>query len=167
MAAATFGHSFSRRENLRLVFELSCLVDSPSFLACLNSHTGVRSARWRGWLVDEPSLHQVGFDWTGFQWIDFSDGEQSAIAFMRKATDPANFVICVCNFTPVPRHGYRIGVPAPSWYRELLNSDAAIYGGSNVGNWGGVQAEPTPWHGLPYSLPLTLPPLAVLFLKPS
>jgi 1,4-alpha-glucan branching enzyme len=76
-------------------------------------------------------------------------------------------VVCVCNFTPVPRHGYRIGVPAPGWYRELLNSDAAIYGGSNVGNWGGVQAEPTPWHGLPYSLSLTLPPLAVLFLKPS
>src|SRR2546428_13612 len=116
---------------------------------------------------NEPSLHQADFDWTGFQWIDYNDGEQSAIAFMRKARDQANFVVCVCNFTPVPRHGYRIGVPAPGWYRELLNSDAAFYGGSNVGNWGGVQAEATPWHGLPYSLSLTLPPLAVLFLKPS
>ena len=116
---------------------------------------------------NEPALHQADFDWTGFQWIDYNDGEQSAIAFMRKARDQANFVVCVCNFTPVPRHGYRIGVPAPGWYRELLNSDAAFYGGSNVGNWGGVQAEPTPWHGLPYSLSLTLPPLAVLFLKPS
>jgi 1,4-alpha-glucan branching enzyme len=115
---------------------------------------------------NEPALHQADFDWTGFQWIDYSDGEQSAIAFMRKARDPANLVVCVCNFTPVPRHGYRIGVPAPGWYRELLNSDAAFYGGSNVGNWGGVQAEPIPWHGLPYSLSLTLPPLAVLFLKP-
>ena len=116
---------------------------------------------------NEPALHQADFDWTGFQWIDYNDGEQSAIAFMRKARDQANFVVCVCNFTPVPRHGYRIGVPAPGWYRELLNSDAAFYGGSNVGNWGGVQAEATPWHGLPYSLSLTLPPLAVLFLKPS
>jgi len=116
---------------------------------------------------NEPSLHQADFDWTGFQWIDYSDGEQSAIAFMRKARDPANLVVCVCNFTPVPRHGYRIGVPAPGWYRELLNSDAAIYGGSNVGNGGGGQAEPIPWHGLPYSLSLTLPPLAVLFFKPS
>ncbi|MGH7253749.1 MAG: alpha amylase C-terminal domain-containing protein, partial [Nitrospiraceae bacterium] len=99
--------------------------------------------------------------------IDYSDGGQSAIAFIRKARDTADLVVCVCNFTPVPRHGYRIGVPAPGWYRELLNSDAAIYGGSNVGNEGGVQAEPIPWHGLPYSLSLTLPPLAVLFLKPS
>ena len=116
---------------------------------------------------NEPSLHQADFDWTGFQWIDYSDGGQSAIAFIRKARDTADVVVCVCNFTPVPRHGYRIGVPAPGWYRELLNSDAAIYGGSNVGNGGGVQAEPIPWHGLPYSLSLTLPPLAVLFLKPS
>ena len=116
---------------------------------------------------NEPALHQADFDWTGFQWIDYSDGDQSVIAFIRKARDPAELVVCVCNFTPVPRHGYRIGVPAPGWYRELLNSDAAIYGGSNVGNWGGAQADPTPWHGLPYSVSLTLPPLAVLFLKPS
>ncbi|MGH7255929.1 MAG: alpha amylase C-terminal domain-containing protein, partial [Nitrospirales bacterium] len=69
--------------------------------------------------------------------------------------------------TPVPRHGYRVGVPSPGWYREVLNSDAETYGGGNVGNRGGVQAEPIPCHGQLYSLSLTLPPLGVLFLKPS
>jgi 1,4-alpha-glucan branching enzyme len=115
----------------------------------------------------EQALYQVDFEWTGFQWIDFSDAEQSVIAFIRRARDPSDFVLCVGNFTPVPRHGYRIGVPAPGWYRELLNTDAAAYGGSNQGNGGGVQAEPTPSHGQPYSVSLTLPPLAVLFLKPA
>ena len=115
----------------------------------------------------EAALHQVDFDWAGFQWIDFHNAEQSVIAFVRRAKESADFVVCVCNFTPVPRRGYRIGVPAPGWYREILNSDAAAYGGSNLGNGGGVQAEPTPWQGFPYSVSLTLPPLAVLFLKPQ
>jgi 1,4-alpha-glucan branching enzyme len=115
----------------------------------------------------EPALYQVDFDWTGFQWIDISDAEQSVIAFLRRAGDPSDFVLCVGNFTPVPRHGYRIGVPALGSYRELLNTDAAAYGGSGQGNGGGVQAEPTPSHGQPYSVSLTLPPLAVLFLKPA
>jgi 1,4-alpha-glucan branching enzyme len=115
----------------------------------------------------EPALSQVDFEWTGFQWIDFSDAEQSVIAFIRRAKDPADFVLCVGNFTPVPRHGYRIGVPEPGRYRELLNTDAAAYGGSDQGNYGWVQAEPTPSHGQPYSVSLTLPPLAVLFLKPA
>jgi len=116
---------------------------------------------------NEPALHQVDFDWTGFQWIDFSDVEQSVIAFLRLAKHPDEVVVCVCNFTPVPRHGYRIGVPQPGWYRELLNSDATLYGGSNVGNAGGVQADPIPFQGQPCSVVLTLPPLGVLFLKPS
>jgi 1,4-alpha-glucan branching enzyme len=71
----------------------------------------------------------------------------------------------VCNFTPVPRFGYRIGVPEGGWYRELFNSDALIYGGSNTGNFGGVRSVESPCHGLPHSLSLTLPPLSVLFLK--
>jgi 1,4-alpha-glucan branching enzyme len=116
---------------------------------------------------NEPPLHQVDFDWTGFQWIDFSDVEHSVIAFLRRAKQPNEVVVCVCNFTPVPRHGYRIGVPQPGWYRELLNSDAACYGGSNVGNAGGVQADPIPFQGQPCSVVLTLPPLGVLFLKPT
>jgi 1,4-alpha-glucan branching enzyme len=76
-------------------------------------------------------------------------------------------VLVVCNFTPVPRHAYRVGVPWPGYYRELINSDAGEYGGSNLGNEGGAWAEPTPWQGQPHSLALTLPPLAVLVLKPS
>jgi len=114
----------------------------------------------------EPALHQVDFDWSGFQWIDFSDAEQSVIAFLRRSRD-GGVVVCACNFTPVPRQGYRIGVPCPGWYRELLNSDAAAYGGSNMGNGGGVWAEALPFHGQPFSLPLTLPPFGILLLKPE
>jgi 1,4-alpha-glucan branching enzyme len=132
-------------------------------------HLGLqRYVRDLNWLYrNEPALYEVDFDWTGFQWIDFSDAEHSVISFIRRSKDPGNLVVCVCNFTPVPRHQYRIGVPAPGWYRELLNSDAALYGGSNTGNGGGVQAEPLPCHGLPFSISLTLPPLGVLFFKPQ
>ena len=113
----------------------------------------------------EPALYQVDFDWSGFQWIDFSDADHAVIAFQRRARDSNDFLVCVCNFTPVPRSGYRVGVPAQGWYQELLNSDAGIYGGSNLGNGGGLAADAIPWHGHPYSLLLTLPPLAVVFFK--
>jgi 1,4-alpha-glucan branching enzyme len=115
----------------------------------------------------EPALHQLDSDSRGFEWMDCSDWEQSLVAFVRRAADPANLVLAACNFTPVPREGYRIGVPVPGYYRELVNTDAAVYGGSNVGNAGGVWAEPEPWHGQPASVVLTLPPLAVLILKAS
>jgi 1,4-alpha-glucan branching enzyme len=114
---------------------------------------------------EEPALHQVDFDWPGFQWINFNDTEQSVIAFLRRGRDSDDPVLCLGNFTPVPRHGYRVGVPRAGQYRELLNSDAAIYGGGNVGNSGKVAADPIPWHGQPYSVSLTLPPLGILFLK--
>jgi 1,4-alpha-glucan branching enzyme len=115
----------------------------------------------------EPALHQVDFSWAGFQWIDFSDELHSVIAFIRRAEDSSRFLVCACNFTPVPRSGYRIGVPVPGSYREVLNSDASCYGGSNVGNAGGVNSEPVESHGFMQSIVLTLPPLGVLFLKPS
>jgi 1,4-alpha-glucan branching enzyme len=86
---------------------------------------------------------------------------------VRRARDAGDFVLVVCNFTPVPRRAYRLGVQWPGYYRELINSDAGEYGGSNLGNAGGVWAEPTSWQGQPHSLTLTLPPLAVLVLKPS
>ncbi len=114
---------------------------------------------------EEPALHEIDFDWAGFQWIDFHDADNSVIAFLRQAREGRSRVVCVCNFTPVPRLDYRIGVPDAGWYRELLNSDAACYGGSNLGNAGGRLAEDAPYHGLPHSLKLTLPPLSVLFLK--
>jgi 1,4-alpha-glucan branching enzyme len=113
----------------------------------------------------EPALYEVDFDWTGFQWIDFSDADHAVVAFMRRARVSEDSIVCIGNFTPVPRVQYRIGVPALGWYRELLNSDSTVYGGSNMGNGGGRQAEDLPWHGQPHSLLVTLPPLSVLFLK--
>jgi 1,4-alpha-glucan branching enzyme len=113
----------------------------------------------------EMALHQLDADPVGFQWMDCSDAEQSVIAFARFALEPGNFVLCVCNFTPVPRHGYRVGVPRPGVYVELLNSDSALYGGSDVGNAGRVRSEAVPWHGQPHSVVLTLPPLGALLLR--
>jgi 1,4-alpha-glucan branching enzyme len=115
----------------------------------------------------QPALHQVDFAPRGFQWIDCNDWEHSTVAFLRRGADPYDCAIFVCNFTPVPRDAYRIGVPGGGFYREVINSDAAIYGGSNVGNAGGVLAEPTPWHGFAHSLALRLPPLAALVLVPE
>jgi 1,4-alpha-glucan branching enzyme len=115
----------------------------------------------------EPALHEVDFDWHGFEWIDCNDADSSVLSFLRRAKDPENFLVVVANFTPVVREAYRVGVPAPGFYREVLNTDAAVYGGSNTGNCGGVQAEPVPWLGRPYSLNLRLPPLGALFFKPQ
>ncbi|MFQ5409442.1 MAG: 1,4-alpha-glucan branching protein GlgB [Anaerolineales bacterium] len=117
--------------------------------------------------VEQPALHEVDFDWSGFEWIDFRDMDQSIVSFMRRAAGAEDFVVVVCNFTPVPRFGYRVGVPADGFYRELFNSDAAAYGGSNLGNVGGVHAVDVPHQDRRYSLELTLPPLAVVVLKPG
>jgi 1,4-alpha-glucan branching enzyme len=113
----------------------------------------------------EPSLHQVDFEGQGFSWIDCHDSDSSIISLMRQARDPNDFTVMVVNFTPVPRQGYRIGVPEPGWYRELLNSDAALYGGGNMGNGGGVQTEPIAAHGHGQSLNLVVPPLGFVLLK--
>ena len=113
----------------------------------------------------EPALYERDFDPTGFEWIDFHDWEQSTLCYIRRAKNPDDYLVFACNFTPVPRMDYRIGVPESGYYRELLNSDSQLYGGSNLGNSGGVPAVAEPWHGRPYSLRLTLPPLAVVVLK--
>jgi 1,4-alpha-glucan branching enzyme len=113
----------------------------------------------------ERALHQIDFDPAGFEWIDCTDNENSVIAFLRRARDPQDAVVVVLNFTPVVRERYRIGVPAPGRYRELINTDAGMYGGSNVGNAGLVEALPEPSHGHAQTLELTLPPLGGLILK--
>jgi 1,4-alpha-glucan branching enzyme len=113
----------------------------------------------------EPALHEVDFDWPGFEWIDANDGDNSVLSFIRRGRKPGDFLVVVLNATPVVRQKYRIGVPEPGMYREVLNSDAQRYGGSNVGNEGNVLAEALPHMGRPYSLELTLPPLAALYLK--
>ncbi len=99
--------------------------------------------------------------------MDCSDADQSIVAFARFGRAPGDLTVCVCNFTPVPRHGYRVGVPRGGFYREILNTDSAYYGGSDLGNGGGVVGEAIPWHGQSHSVLLTLPPLAAVWLAPS
>ena len=113
--------------------------------------------------TSEPALFRHDFNYQSFEWIDFHDSDNSVISFMRKNLErEEDTLVFICNFTPVVRENYRIGAPLPGYYREILNSDAAIYGGSGVTNNGGCMAEPTLWQGQPYSLNLTLPPLGVL-----
>jgi 1,4-alpha-glucan branching enzyme len=136
------------------------LLDDPAhaaikrYVQALNRHYG-----------EEPALHELDFDPAGFRWIDCHDSENSVLSWVRYARDPRDFVVMICNFTPVPRYAYRIGVPAAGHYAELVNSDSALFGGSNVGNGGGVSSEPSPSHGFEHSLRLTVPPLACLLLK--
>ncbi|HEY7336390.1 MAG TPA: 1,4-alpha-glucan branching protein GlgB [Bryobacteraceae bacterium] len=115
----------------------------------------------------EPALFQIDDDFRGFEWIDFHDVEASVISFVRYAQNRDDFIMFVCNFTPVPRLEYRVGVPKAGRYREILNSDAEMFGGSNMGNGGFAMAEDIASHGRPASVTLTLPPLAVLAFKPS
>jgi len=131
------------------------------------THQGVK--RWMSDVnhlyATQPALFEHDFDFSGFEWIEVNDVEQNVFAYMRFAENRNDFVIAVCNFTPAVRYDYRIGVPHAGYYRELLNSDADIYGGSGVGNAGGVQSSDVPWHVHSHSLRLTLPPLGFLLLK--
>jgi 1,4-alpha-glucan branching enzyme len=113
---------------------------------------------------DTPALHELDFSPEGFGWIDCHDADQSIISYQRRTSD-GNFVIVILNFTPVQREGYRIGAPQGGRYREILNSNAEIYGGSNSGNGEGLEAEDLSWMGYPHSLLMTLPPLAGVILK--
>ncbi|MGD8370572.1 MAG: 1,4-alpha-glucan branching protein GlgB, partial [Syntrophobacterales bacterium] len=113
----------------------------------------------------EPALHQLDFDPAGFEWIDCNDSLHSVLSLIRKARSEEDNLIIVCNFTPVPRHNYRVGVPRPGYWREILNSDAKEYGGSGHGNMGGIETSPIPYHGRRCSINLTLPPLGAVFLK--
>jgi 1,4-alpha-glucan branching enzyme len=113
----------------------------------------------------EPALHERDCEPEGFEWIDGADAEQSALAFLRRGRAAGGEIAVLCNFTPVVRHGYRVGVPRAGRWRELLNSDAELYGGNNIGNLGEVWSEPVAWHGQPQSIQVTLPPLAVCFFR--
>jgi 1,4-alpha-glucan branching enzyme len=130
-------------------------------------HRGIRD-----WVRDlnrvyreEPALHEKDCEPDGFEWIEADDADHSVLAFLRKGKDPEDPVLCVLNFTPVVREEHRIGVPFPGEWRVLLNSDAKVYGGSNVGDAGPIATDATEAHGRPHSLSLTLPPLAAVFLK--
>jgi 1,4-alpha-glucan branching enzyme len=113
---------------------------------------------------EQAALHEVDFDPAGFEWIDVHDHEASTLSYARRSRS-GETILVVCNFTPVPRHNYMIGVPLPGYWRELANSDGAEYGGSGVGNMGGVHSWPVQAHGRAQSLTLTLPPMAVVILK--
>jgi 1,4-alpha-glucan branching enzyme len=115
----------------------------------------------------ERALYEVDFEWAGFDWIDASDSATSVLSFLRRARNPEDAIVVVCNLTPVKRENYRVGVPRPGFYREILNTDSSHYEGSDVGNAGGVRAEPIPWNDRPYSIKLHLPPLAVMYFKPQ
>ena len=115
----------------------------------------------------EGALHEVDFEPAGFEWVDCNDWQSSVVAFLRRAREPGDVVLVVSNFTPVVRSDYRVGVPRPGRWRELVNTDADAYGGSGQGNASGVWAEPKAWHGRPHSLSLTLPPLSTVILKPA
>ena len=126
----------------------------------------------RRWVEDlnrlyrnEPALHERDFDPAGFEWIDCNDSEHSTISFIRKGHSKDDILLVICNFTPVPRFSYRVGTPRGGTWREILNSDAKDYGGSGHGNMGRVEAAPIPFHGRPYSINLTLPPLAAVSFK--
>ena len=116
--------------------------------------------------TSEPALHEVDVRPPGFQWIDCNDSDNSVVAMLRFAADPDDFLVCVFNFTPRPRYDYMFGVPRAGAYVEVLNSDAAAYGGGNVGNDGLVVTMPVPSHGYPDAVRLTLPPLGCLILRP-
>src|SRR4029079_8925611 len=95
----------------------------------------------------QPAFHQVDFEWQGYEWLELHDWENSVIAFLRRARSSNDSIVVVCNFTPVVRDSYRIGVPRGGYYREILNTDSDIYGGSNVGNHGGAWSIPEPYAG--------------------
>ncbi len=113
---------------------------------------------------EQPALYEVDFEGDGFEWIDCHDSSQSVLSYIRKDRSGEQIVAAVFNFTPVPRTNYRIGVPRAGFYREAVNSDAEYYGGSNVGNQGGVRSEPVSWMGRPHSIPIAVPPLGGLVL---
>jgi 1,4-alpha-glucan branching enzyme len=136
------------------------LLDEPN-------HVGVQR-----WLRDlntlyrgEPALHELDCDPAGTVWIDCSDEQQSTLSFLRKGKNTDDLIVIACNFTPVPRQNYRIGVPAGGQWQEILNSDAPLYGGSGQGNMGGVEASPVPWHGHMHSVQVVLPPLGIVLFK--
>ncbi len=113
----------------------------------------------------QPALYEVDFEESGFRWIEANDADASTYSYIRYAKDKEDYLIIIMNFTPVVRDNYRLGVPESGFYKEMLNSDAEVYGGSNVGNQGGVNAEDIEHHGLPNSISLRIPPLGILILK--
>jgi 1,4-alpha-glucan branching enzyme len=148
--------------------EWNCNTSLQWDLLQWDSHQGLQNymAHLNHLYRSESSLHELDFEPTGFEWVDCHNHEQSILSFLRRGKNPDDYLLFCANFTPVPRHGYKLGVPEACWYEEISNSDSAYFGGGNVGNDGGVQALAVPSHGRPASIELTLPPLGAVVLKP-
>jgi 1,4-alpha-glucan branching enzyme len=116
---------------------------------------------------DEPAMWELDSVPDGFAWLELNDAANNVIAFARFSAGGERALVCVCNFSPVVRPGYRVGLPKPGRWREVLNTDAGSYGGSDVGSMGSVEAGETTWHGQVWSAELTLPPLGVVWLVPE
>jgi 1,4-alpha-glucan branching enzyme len=185
------GDEWQKFANLRLLFAYMYAQPGKKLL-----FMGGEFGQWREWahdssldwsLLDRPlhrgvqnwvetlnrvyrerrALHELDHDPNGFEWIDCNDNAASVVSLLRKGKSPEEVLLVVCNFTPVPRIGYRVGVPSGGFWRELLNSDGKEYGGSGVGNMGGTAARQEPVHGRPFSLTLSLPPLGAVFFTPE
>ena len=144
-------------------------AELPWDLLQWDTHRGVKRliADLNALMRREPALYEMDFKGEGFEWIDCMNHEDSVLCYIRKAKDPRDYLVVCCNFTPVVRPNYRVGVPQAGWYQEVFNSDSRHYGGSNVGNFPGRQAEPPGAQARPYSLSVTLPPLATVVFKPQ
>ncbi|MGQ3683627.1 MAG: 1,4-alpha-glucan branching protein GlgB [Candidatus Loosdrechtia sp.] len=185
------GDEWQRSANLRLLFGYMYTHPGKKLI-----FMGGEFAQWKEWWHDEglewyvleypfhrgvqrwvkdlnhfyrsvPAMYGTDFIPEGFEWIDFHDWEKSIVSFIRKSRDTNDIILVICNFTPVPRYNYRVGVPRGGFWKEVLNSDAKIYEGSGQGNFGGAEATPIPAHGRYYSLSLTLPPLGIVFFSSS
>jgi 1,4-alpha-glucan branching enzyme len=183
------GDDWQKLANLRLLFGYMYTLAGKKLLfmggefgqrrewdhdASLDWHllTDPRHAGIQRWVHDlnrlyreERALHEGDCAPWGFEWIDAGDAEQGVLSFIRRAEQPDDQLVVVCHFTPVPRANYRVGVPRAGRWRELLNSDATLYGGGDHGNIGGVDSVPVPSHGHYQSLTLVLPPLSTLVFK--
>ena len=152
-----FGQKYEWNHNSQLSWEL---LDDPRHRKIQNFVRDLNRV-----YLSEPALHQLDYDWRGFEWVDFRDSDSTVVSFLRHGNGAADSLFFVFNFTPVVRSGYRLGVPSAGLWKEVLNSDSDIYGGTNVGHGGGVQSEPVPAHGRAQSVNLTLPPLGFIAFK--
>jgi 1,4-alpha-glucan branching enzyme len=141
----------------------------PWFLLEHGEHSGVRDlVRDLNRIYrDEPALWEVDFSPDGFRWLEPNDAMNNVLVFSRVSKDRSREVVCIANLSPVPREGYRVGLPRAGAWVELLNTDSTFYGGSGIGNMGQVTAEELSWHDQPYSAVVTVPPLAVVWLRPA
>jgi 1,4-alpha-glucan branching enzyme len=189
LLAKMAGDEWQKFANLRLLLGYQFLQPGKKLL-----FMGDEFGQWREWnhdtsldwhLLDYPrhqglqrwvrdlntayrgrrALHELDCESGGFEWIDANDAEYSVLSFLRKGREAGDEVLVVCNFTPVPRHNYRVGVRQGGWWEEVLNSDAPLYGGSGQGNFGGVEAAPVSSHGRPYTLTITAPPLGLVAFR--